>query len=52
MDWNEYEKFLDQKIADAQYNLDHAAKTYLEAKAKYEAMVREKELFLKSINES
>lgn len=50
MDSNEYEKFLDQKIADTKYILSHAAKEYLEAKAKYEAMVKEKENFLKSLS--
>jgi hypothetical protein len=49
MDWNKYQKFLDQKIADAKYNLDHAFKEYQEAKAKYEAMLQEKETFKKAI---
>lgn len=49
MDWNEYQKFLDEKIADARHNMEHAARTYLEAKAKYEAVLLEKETFEKAL---
>jgi hypothetical protein len=49
MDWNTYQKFLDQKIADAKFNLDAATKTYLEAKSKYEIILSEKDSFLKAM---
>jgi hypothetical protein len=51
MDPKTYERFLDEKIADAKHNLDHAAKDYLEAKAKYELVLFEKESFIKSMRE-
>lgn len=51
MDWKSYRKFLDEKIADAKHNLDHAAKDYLETKAKYEMVLIEKESFEKALVE-
>lgn len=51
MDPKKYERFLDEKVADAKYNLEHATKVYQESKAKYEAVLREKEMFQKAIVE-
>lgn len=44
MNWNEYQRFLDQKLADAQYNLEFAEKKLKESKKTYSAVLREKAL--------
>jgi hypothetical protein len=46
MDWDTYSKMLDEKVADAKSNYDKAEKDYLQAKAKYETIVDERERFL------
>jgi hypothetical protein len=51
MDLITYEKFLDQKISDAKHTLDHAAKEYLEAKAKYELVLFERDSFINAIKD-
>jgi hypothetical protein len=50
MDWNEYRKLLDQKISDAWHNYEYAEKKFNEAKAKYEAVMLEKQSFEKSLD--
>ena len=45
MNWTQYSKYLDVKIADAHYVLEYSKKKYLEAKAQHEASLREKKAF-------
>lgn len=51
MNWNEYQKYLDQKISDAWHNYEYAEKKYIEAKAKYEAVMLEKQSYDKDLDE-
>lgn len=51
MNWTQYKKMLDVKIADCHYVLQYTEKKYREAKAQYEAAVREKESFENALDE-
>jgi hypothetical protein len=51
VDWKEYRRLLEMKIADALYNYEFAKKKSDEAKAKYEAVLLEKESFEKALDE-
>lgn len=51
MDWNEYQKFLNQKIADAKYNYESAQRRFKEAKAAFDAAVMEKQAFENALDE-
>jgi hypothetical protein len=51
MDWKEYRRLLDMKIADASYNMDFAEKKFKEAAAALRAAVAEKEAFEKALDE-
>lgn len=51
MNWKAYEKLLDEKIKDAKFTLEYTSKKHMEAKAKYESVLLEKESFLKALDE-
>jgi hypothetical protein len=51
MNWNEYSKLLDNQITEAKFNLDHAESKYKQSKMIYEALLMQKEMFEKSLNE-
>jgi hypothetical protein len=51
MNWNDYQKILDQKISDAWHNYENAEKKYNEAKAKYETIMWEKQSFENALDE-
>lgn len=51
MNWNQYRQLVDNKIADAWYNMDRAEKEYVQAKAKYDAAMREKESFENAVKD-
>jgi hypothetical protein len=50
VNWKQYNKYLDVKIADAHYVLTYTEKKYKEAKAQHEAALREKESFEKALD--
>jgi hypothetical protein len=50
LNWKQYSKYLDVKIADAHYVLTYNEKKYKEAKAQHEAALREKESFEKALD--
>lgn len=45
MNWTQYQKMLEIKIADTHYNLRYTEKKYREAKAAYDASLKELEAF-------
>jgi hypothetical protein len=49
MNWTQYKKMLDVKIADTHYNLEYADKKYREAKAQHESALRERDSFEKAL---
>lgn len=51
MNWNQYRQLVDEKIADAYYNMEQAEKSYNQAKANYDAAMREKESFETAVKE-
>lgn len=52
VDWNRYQKMLDEKEADAKYNLEHAEKKVREARAAYDSVLRERRAFEQVLIES
>jgi hypothetical protein len=51
MNWNEYSKLLDNQITEAKINLDPAESKYKQSKMIYEALLMQKEMFEKSMDE-
>lgn len=51
INWNQYRQLVDEKIADAWHNMDQAEKAYAQAKAAYDAAMREKESFETAVKE-
>lgn len=51
MNWNQYRQLVDNKIADAFYSMEQAEKAYNQAKANYDAAMREKESFETAVKE-
>ena len=51
MNWTQYSKLLEVKIADTHYNMKFAEKKYKEAKAHYEASLREKHSFESALDD-
>ena len=50
LNWTQYKKLLDIKIADTHYVLQYSEKKYREAKAQHDAALREKENFEKALD--
>lgn len=48
---SEYTKLVDQRIRESEANYKEAEKKYLEAKSAHEETLRQKEMFLKWIQE-
>lgn len=51
VNWVYYSHLLDEKIADAWYNWEHAERKEREARTVYEAAMREKESFENALDE-
>lgn len=49
--WNQYRQLVDEKIADKWYNMLQAEKTYNQAKAEYDAAMREKQSFENAVKD-
>jgi hypothetical protein len=51
MNWSEYSTLLDNQITEAKFNLDHAESKYKQCKMVHEALLMQKEMFEKSMDE-
>jgi hypothetical protein len=52
VDWNKYRRMLDEKESDAKFNVEQAEKKVREARAAYDAVLRERKAFENVLIES